>query len=107
MRPVLGVAASRGYDPPHEGEETPARPARMPIFQSLAIRARQAVAEDRLFIRRIAPPPQAAQPRGAMTPFEVRGNIPRSAPDAWGSQFVLDPNHRTQRLDPLPLAGMP
>lgn len=100
------IGPARGYDPPHAGEDTPARPARMPVHVSLAINAIQAVMFDRFYIRGEAPPPQVAQPKGRMTAFRQRANIRSPRPQAYGSQFayVAEP---VGAYGAIPLAGMP
>jgi hypothetical protein len=79
----------------------------MPIYLYTAIRAIQAVAQDEFWVKMRAPDPRVSMPRGRMLPWRERGNIANIVPDAFGSQFVLDPDNPTAGLTPRLFAGVP
>lgn len=104
-RPLVLVAPQQAPDPPRAGD-TPARPARMPIYLFTNIRAFQAVAQDEFFIRRFvdAPPPKVSQPRGRMATWRERVNIDAPLADSYGIQFATA---RPQGEQLAVYAGMP
>lgn len=89
-RPVEAIGAQEAPDPPRQGD-TPARPARMPVYVSLAIDAYHAVMQDFFFVRiQDGPAPRVSMPSGSMTAFADRANIRSSRPVPYGSQVTWD-----------------
>lgn len=95
------IAPQQAPDAPRQGD-TPARPARRPVFLSLAIAAIQSVSQQEHFVRMDAPSPSADMPRGAMHPWDERVNIERTMPNAYGSSTT-----RSAGLDQQLHAGVP
>lgn len=99
MRNVRPVEAIHEHGPttpfePIRYGETPCRPARMPIFTSLNIAGIHAVMRDTFWLNIWRSSPIASTPgRGGQQAWREKVNIRRRDSEAYGSQFVLDPEH--------------
>jgi hypothetical protein len=78
------IAPQKAPDPVRYGD-TPARPARQQIYQSLAIAPIRAVMQDTFLVRMDAPNPQAAMLRGNQQPWIERRNVQSFDPEAYGN----------------------
>lgn len=104
IRPVVQVYPQRAPDRIRQGD-TPARPARVPIYTAQNRAGIKAVAGWPFLVRMRAPSPQASRPRGRQRPWVERSNIARPPSEAYGSQFGLDPTGKG--MTAVPLAGVP
>jgi hypothetical protein len=98
-RPVELVSPQQAPEKPRQGD-TPARPARMPMYSVVAARQIRSVMYDSQsgVIGKTEFQQFVSSPRGKSLSWDERSNISHDFPEAYGSHYTLDPQTEDGRL---------